>query len=393
MQKKNFILLFSSIMLSFCSKIYAQTDSITVSGKLNGLGNQTVSVSFTDFSGQVKNYRAVARNDHFSFRAPLQETPVIARFNASIDRSISGTNNGQRYSNPAPALDLFMYNRDIHIEGDALLLQFASVTGDEENNMFNHYKESVRQDELRSYELMRALLSSDKAATENPTAFQKEIRDTRNRITVRQKEFIVQHPDALASAFLLSRMQNFYNANDYTAAWNGLSGRYKNHPAAKSIRDYVEKISSSLAGTPVADFERNDKNGRLVRLSAYKGRTILLDFWGSWCGPCRASHPHLKELYKKYKDKGFEIIAIAQERGKTLHESKNSWLKAIADDDINWVHILNQDGVEKQDLVKSYRVNAFPTKILVDTEGKIILRITASATDDIDKALEKVYGY
>jgi len=130
-----------------------------------------------------------------------------------------------------------------------------------------------------------------------------------------------------------------------------------------------------------------------VRLSAYKGRTILLDFWGSWCGPCRASHPHLKELYKKYKDKGFEIIAIAQERGKTLHESKNSWLKAIADDDINWVHILNQDGVEKQDLVKSYRVNAFPTKILVDTEGKIILRITASATDDIDKALEKVYGY
>ncbi|WAC42663.1 TlpA family protein disulfide reductase [Pedobacter sp. SL55] len=116
-------------------------------------------------------------------------------------------------------------------------------------------------------------------------------------------------------------------------------------------------------------------------------------FWGSWCGPCRASHPHLKELYSKYKADGFEIIAIAQETAKNLDDARAAWLKAIEEDQINWVHILNRDGVEQQNILKDYGVNSFPTKILVDKDGKIILRISASATDDIDKALEKIYGH
>ena len=148
-----------------------------------------------------------------------------------------------------------------------------------------------------------------------------------------------------------------------------------------------------MAGTPVFAFERLDKDGHKVSPELLKGKTYLLDFWGSWCGPCRASHPHLKTLYSKYKDKGFEIVAIAQERGKTLDDCKATWLKAIQEDQINWVHLLNQDGIEKQNLVSTYHVNAFPTKILIGADGKIILRITASATDDIDQALKRIYGF
>lgn len=383
-------------MLFLLPKTYGQTDSITISGSLKGLGERGVYISFADHEGKSKSYKTSALNDNFSFKVPKLTIPAMARFNVGFNRSLTATVEGRTFSNPAPALDLFVYNKDIKISGDALLVQLAMVTGDDENNIFNVYKQQSKADELRGYEITLALFDANyhnKPLIGDAAKLQEEAAQARKRVYQLQKDFVNAHPDAFASIFLLNRLQNLYNANEYTKVWNSLSPRYKSHPAAKGINTYIAKISTTLSGTPAIVFERKDKDGNLINLNAYKGKTVLLDFWGSWCGPCRASHPHLKTLYDKYKNKGFEIIAIAQERGKTIEESKASWLKAIADDGINWVHLLNQDGIEKQDIVKSYQVNAFPTKILVDKDGKIILRVTASATDDIDKELKRIYGF
>jgi thiol-disulfide isomerase/thioredoxin len=389
-------ILLSIVMLFLLPKTYGQVDSICINGKLKGLANRAVYISFADDEGKTKSYKANALNDDFSFNVPKLKSPTMARFNVAINRSLSATVDGKTIGNPAPALDLFVYNKDILINGDALLVQLAMVIGDDENNTFNVYKQQIKADELRSYEITLALFNAkyhNKPLLGDASTLQEEATAARKRVYQQQKDFVIAHPNAFASIFLMNRLQNLYNANDYTKIWNSLSDRYKNHPAAKGINDYIKKISTTLAGAPAIAFERKDKNGMLINLTDYKGKVVLLDFWGSWCGPCRASHPHLKTLYSKYKAKGFEIIAIAQERGKTMDESKASWLKAIAEDGINWIHILNQDGIEKQGIVKSYQINAFPTKILIGKDGKIILRITASATDDIDKELAKIYGF
>lgn len=374
----------------------AQQDSIQVTGTLQNLADNKVFISFRDKDGANKRFIAIAKDDIFSIKIPAQNIPVAARLDVSLNRSLSATIDGKMIGNPAPPLDLFIYKEPITITGDAWMVQFASIVGDQENNSLEDLKKTTRSDEIRNYFIYKNLFEAkyhQKALIGDEEKLREEVNLIFKRNMQRQKEFVNKNSNTFASVFLLARMQNLYTAQDYTDAWNIISKKYKTHPAAKPIQDYVNKVAITLAGTPAKTFEREDKDGNNIRLEDYKNRVVLLDFWGSWCGPCRASHPHLKELYNKYKNDGFEIIAIAHERGKTLDEPKSTWLKAIDEDKINWVHILNMDGIEQQNIIKDYGVDSFPTKILIDKDGKILLRISASATNDINNALKKIYGH
>ena len=133
-----------------------------------------------------------------------------------------------------------------------------------------------------------------------------------------------------------------------------------------SVRNYYKHKLTSFAAA------KKDMYGTAVDLNALKGRYVLLDFWGSWCRPCRASHPHLKELYSKFKNKGFEIIGIASEHAKTAEERHKLWTTAISEDGLTWLQVLNNENVQQFDAVKEYGVTAFPTKILLDRDGNII---------------------
>lgn len=115
---------------------------------------------------------------------------------------------------------------------------------------------------------------------------------------------------------------------------------------------------------------------------------MLLDFWGSWCSPCRDSHPHLKEIEAKYRDKGLVVINVATENGSKAREI---WLQAIEEDGMTWTQILNNEGKNKCDVVKDYAITAFPTKVLIDGDGKIVVRAVGES-EPIDAKLKEVFG-
>lgn len=381
--------MFIALALLFLSLgLKAETDSLTISGTLTGLEKNKVVISYTDENGKNQYISAQGENDRFVVRVPVQHLPVAARLSVSLPQ-----NSSAGYEMPRPPFNFFIWNKDLVIQGKTSTIISLKVRGDAENNLYNDLVQQNAEGELRYQELLQQMINSkSKLSPIDSAARSEEIHKISMENYKKQKDFVRAHPDAFASVFLLSRMENLYSADHYVEAWTNLAPTYKNTILGQGIQKSVDKLTPTLAGTPVFAFERLDKNGKKVSTELLKGKTYLLDFWGSWCGPCRASHPHLKELYKKYSGKGFEIVAIAQERGKTLDESKASWLKAIKDDQINWVHILNQDGIEKQNIVKMFHVSAFPTKILIDSNGKILVRVTSSATDDIDKALERIYG-
>jgi thiol-disulfide isomerase/thioredoxin len=155
-----------------------------------------------------------------------------------------------------------------------------------------------------------------------------------------------------------------------------------------SVRNFYKQKLTSFAAA------KKDLNGKAVDFNALKGRYVLLDFWGSWCRPCRASHPHLKELYSRFKDKGFEIIGIASEHAKTADERHKLWSTAIAEDGLPWLQVLNNENVEQFDAVKEYGVTAFPTKILLDGNGNIIGRYVGNGNggEAFGTRLEQLLG-
>jgi thiol-disulfide isomerase/thioredoxin len=156
-----------------------------------------------------------------------------------------------------------------------------------------------------------------------------------------------------------------------------------------SVRSVYQGKLASLAT------DKKELHGQPLRPEELKGKYVLLDFWGSWCGPCRASHPHLKELYGKYRDKGFEILGIDQEHSPTLDECRKLWTTAVAKDSLPWLHLMNNEGQDKFDAVTQYAVNAFPTKILLDKEGNILSRYVGNGigSEALTIKLKELFGY
>ncbi len=108
-------------------------------------------------------------------------------------------------------------------------------------------------------------------------------------------------------------------------------------------------------------------NGDSIRLSSLKGKVVLLDFWASWCGPCRSSNKELTKLYPKYKAKGFEIFGVS------LDDDKNKWRNAIKKDKITWLQVNDGGGWDAQTAVQ-WNINAIPTSYLIDKNGKLVAR-------------------
>jgi thiol-disulfide isomerase/thioredoxin len=191
--------------------------------------------------------------------------------------------------------------------------------------------------------------------------------------------------------YFLSSNINSLSFDELKSQYQKLGDTFKNSQYAKTISGKIDRMEATAVGKEAIPINKVDINNNPVSLETLRGKYVLVDFWGSWCHPCRASHPHLKELYSKYKDDGFEILGVAYEQGKTLEDCKTRWKNAIKEDDLTWLQVLNNDGAKEFDVVNAYGVTAFPTKILLDKEGKILARYVGSG-EDIDKKLEEIFG-
>lgn len=384
--QKQWLVIIAWVLLSPLFSL-AQQDSVLIHGDLFTQDAQLkIVLSFRDKDGKRHSYGSAQEAGKFAIRMPSQTELVEAQ--------LSVVGNAAARSGLQRGLELFIDTVDIVISGKAEEAAYALVSGGAANNLYNTLRQATAEYDRGIQQLYQPIMDkkvvydsdAGKAIFEEMALLSRKISDA-------EKQFIHDQPDSYVSLLLLYRLGSRYTSDDYAKAFATLNPRFRETNMGKEMQAAIEKASVTAKGVQAIPFDGLTADGKPFKLSDLKGQVVLIDFWGSWCGPCRASMPHLKELHERYKEKGFEIVGVAQERGKTLEESKISWKKAIDELGIHWVNVLNNEGKDNMDIVKSYNVSGFPTKILLDAEGKVILRVVASATDDIDIALKEIYGF
>lgn len=162
--------------------------------------------------------------------------------------------------------------------------------------------------------------------------------------------------------------------------------KYKgeNQPHTLALGNQIKSAQRLMVGGEAPDFTQNTPEGEALKLSDLRGKVILVDFWASWCGPCRKENPHVVALYNKYKDKGFDILGVS------LDNSKDRWLGAIDKDGLTWNHVSDLKGWKNAAAAK-YSVRSIPSTFLLNEKGEIIARNLRGAA--LDGQLKEIFGF
>ncbi|HEX8018115.1 MAG TPA: TlpA disulfide reductase family protein [Flavobacterium sp.] len=181
-------------------------------------------------------------------------------------------------------------------------------------------------------------------------------------------KWITEHPKSIVSAYVLYRNWSYRLTPDQITQNIALLDKsLQNSTYVKELKELVTVLNGLAVGKKAPDFTANDPDGKPVRLSENLKGYTLVDFWASWCGPCRKENPNIVAAYKEYHDKGFNVFGVS------LDKKKENWVKGIQDDNLNWLQV-SELIYWNSEIAKLYGVRAIPANYLVDSKGIIVAR-------------------
>jgi peroxiredoxin len=183
--------------------------------------------------------------------------------------------------------------------------------------------------------------------------------------------YVKQNPDSYFSFQALQKIAgSYFDVNKVESLYNGLSAKARNSKEGQAFAGAIAAAKATVVGKTAPDFTHPDTDNKPVKLSDFKGKYVLIDFWASWCGPCRAENPKVLKAYNAFKDKNFTVLGVSVDQ----ERDKDKWLKAIKDDGMPWTQLIDSDRSNKNRAGDLYAVKAIPSNFLIDPQGKIIAK-------------------
>ncbi|HEY8928750.1 MAG TPA: TlpA disulfide reductase family protein [Mucilaginibacter sp.] len=182
------------------------------------------------------------------------------------------------------------------------------------------------------------------------------------------KKYATDHPNSLIAVVALQEYAGaFPDTAEIKPIFNAIAQGVKNNRMGQEFKMLLD--SKITIGKPAPDFTQNDTKGQPVSLASFRGKFVLIDFWASWCEPCRNVNPRLVKVYRGLKNENFTILGVSADG----EDTKHAWLKAIKDDDLEWTHVSDLKHWSNA-VLKLYGINAIPQNVLIDPTGVVLAK-------------------
>lgn len=326
----------------------------TLEGKVTGMGNDTVYLYKVEADEEVVVDSTIMTEGSFSFDNSVSSPGLY--------RVIPGKH---KYPIRYFFMDkgITVYSSLINEKG---MLKVPEVHGNPLQEAYNSYTRDIEllQDSIR--EINMKIYAAEKDHQKVDDSYFSKVAKFENKATESVIEHIYLNGGNLVSAWLLwFNYRSSYDLETIERLFNTIDPTYKDSPPAIAIESRLEKLRTLQPGTQAPDFTLTDTLGHHIALNDFRGKYLLIDFWASWCKPCREQLPEVKDLYSEFGPKGLNIIGIS------LDSERGRWIDALESEQLMWPQVSELKKWDQQ-VVSDYNVSAIPFMVLVDGDGKIV---------------------
>ena len=344
MQKKNVL---SSVLLIPLLSLHVttQAQNTIVSGQLKGASGTVIRFDY-EIDGAHRTDSVTVINDGFTWKLNLKEPQLISM-------SVKGYGNSFFIEPGHITITKSTDPARSYVISGSQTQRDAETLGAELENINNQQNE--------------AYSTAAKETAEEKAALAKKIQAFREQKEAKATEFVISHPKSFYSLYLVASRTSYADYNELKALYDKLDNSLKLTDSGKKLTHKIELLAKCRIGSPMIDFVQRDTSGHPVKFNSFKGKYVLIDFWASWCGPCRKENPNVLKAYNAYKEKGFTVLGIS------LDDKAANWKKAIRDDQMPWTQLSDLKGW-KNELAINFGIESIPRNILVDPSGKIVAK-------------------